>query len=361
MNNSSLNIIIFGLSITSSWGNGHATTYRSLVKGLVKKGHNIIFFERDVPWYAANRDLPEPPHGKTVLYNSIDELKKKYLGTLREADLIIAGSYVPEGVNIGNFLFESTDSVIAFYDIDTPVTLAKLKRKDYEYISPEQIKKYDIYLSFSGGPILNKIENEYESPLAKPFYCSFDPDFYYPEDLEIKWDLGYLGTYSEDRQPALNESLIKTAYNFKDGKFIIAGPNYPDEIELPGNVQRINHIPPSEHRNFYNSQKFTLNITRSDMIEAGFSPSVRLFEAAACAVPVISDYWVGLESFFEVGKEILISRSSTTTLEYLHNINEKERTMIGNAARNKVLSFHTADHRAEELENYYYEAAGLKL
>lgn len=356
---SSLNIVILGLSITSSWGNGHATTYRSIVKGLSKRGHHVTFLERDVPWYAENRDLAAPPYGKTYLYNSLKDLQDRFSGHIRSADIVIIGSYVPEGIDAAKIVFDTAGGLTAFYDIDTPVTLSKLERNDYEYISPDIIPFYNIYLSFSGGPILKKIEQEFGSPNAKPFYCSFDPDDYYEESLLLKWDLGYLGTYSKDRQPKVNELMINTSSNYTGGKFVTAGPGYPEDIKWK-NVERINHLPPGKHREFYNSQRFTLNITRDDMVKAGYSPSVRLFEAAACGTPIISDYWNGLEEFFEINEEIFIAANYNDVINHL-KMSDAERKRAGKRARTKVMELHTSKHRAAELENYYNELTAAKV
>ena len=350
-----MKFVIIGLSVTSSWGNGHATTYRALLKELRALGHDILFLEKDVPYYAGNRDMPNPEFCKLGLYKTNEELKKEYASEVAEADVVIVGSYVQQGVEVGNWAIETAKGITAYYDIDTPVTLAKLERKDYEYIDPDLISKYDLFLSFCGGPILDLLENKYGSPMAKPLYCSVDPDLYHPEDNELKWQLGYLGTYSDDRQPTLNELLIKSARDIQDACFVVAGPQYPQEIEWPENVERIDHLPPAEHRSFYNSQKYTLNVTREDMIKAGYSPSVRLFEAAACGVPIISDYWDGIETIFEPGKEILIAKTSPEVLEYFRNISEEERKQIGENARQKVLKHHTAKARAKELETYVKE------
>ena len=345
-----MNIVILGLSITSSWGNGHATTFRGLVRELVARGHEVLFLERDVPWYAANRDLPHPPWGQTRLYRNLDELKQTYARNVREADLVIVGSYVPDGVEVGAWAIETARGAVAFYDIDTPVTLAKLERGDYEYLSPDLIARYDAYLSFSGGPTLEKLERKWGSPRARAFYCSVDESAYFPQATEIKWDLGYLGTYSDDRQPPLEQLLVEPARCWENGNFCVAGPQYPAHIEWPQNVSRIEHLPPAEHREFYNAQRFTLNITRADMIRAGYSPSVRLFEAAACGVPIISDYWDGLNDFFEIGREILVAETADDALRYLRETSDEERAQIGAAARAKVLGAHTAAHRARELE-----------
>lgn len=351
----SLNITILGLSITSSWGNGHATTFRALVNELNKAGHQVTFLERDVPWYASNRDLANPPYCKTILYKDLIELKSQYAEDVRNADLVIVGSYVPEGVEVGEWVCKEAHGIKAFYDIDTPVTLAKLERGDYEYLSPELIPAYDLYLSFTGGPTLALLEEKYGSPCARALYCSVDPVLYYPEQIEKIYDIGYLGTYSDDRQPPLDRLLFDAARQWQKGKFAVAGPQYPETINWPENIQYIHHLPPAEHREFYNSQRFTLNITRADMIKAGYSPSVRLFEAAACGVPIISDYWDGLDSIFKIGEEIFVSSSGAETLAYLHDLSEADRVSAGQKARKKILSQHTAEHRAQELIHYAYE------
>jgi spore maturation protein CgeB len=350
-----LDIVILGLTITSSWGNGHATTYRGLVRELVRRGHRVLFLEHDKPWYAANRDLPTPPYGKTRLYQGVDELQDQYADEIRSADLVVVGSYVPEGVTVGRWVTTTANGVTAFYDIDTPVTLAKLARGDFEYLSPELIPAYDLYLSFTGGPMLRRLERDFGSPRALPLYCSVDPDLYYPEEHPIDYHLGYLGTYSKDRQPPLERLFIDPARAWEKGRFVVAGPQYPPEIEWPANVRRIEHLPPHEHRAFYNRQSFTLNITRADMVRAGYSPSVRLFEAAACGVPIISDWWDGLDTLFTPGEEILISRSPDDTLRHLRDTPERDRQATAHRAREKVLAHHTAAHRAAELERYVTE------
>jgi spore maturation protein CgeB len=352
MNLQPLDIVFIGLSITSSWGNGHATTYRGLVRELTERGHHVLFLERDVPWYASNRDLPHPPYGQTVLYSGLDELTSRFTPAIQKADLVVVGSYVPEGVAVGQWVTGESRGISAFYDIDTPVTLARLARGDAEYLSRDLIPRYDLYLSFTGGPLLDRLQDEYGSPCARPLYCSFDPALYFPEERELQWDLGYMGTYSDDRQPALDRLLLQPAREWDEGRFVVAGPQYPEEISWPGNVERVEHLPPGRHHDFYNAQRFTLNITRADMIAVGYAPSVRLFEAAGCATPIISDYWDGLETLFEPGTEILLAASPEDTLRHLRETTEEERRRIGDRARARVLAEHTASHRAGELERY---------
>jgi spore maturation protein CgeB len=347
-----MRFVVCGLSITSSWGNGHATTYRGLIQALAARGHDILFLERDVPWYARNRDLADPKYCRVELYSGLEELRDRFRGEVRRADAVIVGSYVPDGVAVGKWVTTTARGVTAFYDIDTPVTVAKLGRGDHEYIAPELIPRYNLYLSFTGGPLLARLQRLYGAPSAEVLYCSVDPRMYYPEALEHQWELGYLGTYSSDRQPKVDALLLEPARKWIEGRFAVAGPLYPEAIDWPPNVHKIEHLPPPAHRGFYNSQKFTLNVTRADMVRAGYSPSVRLFEAAACGAPIISDYWDGLETIFSIGEEILIARSTREVLRYVQEIQESERRAIGERARKRILRDHTAQRRAAQLETY---------
>jgi spore maturation protein CgeB len=350
-----MRIVLLGLSITSSWGNGQATNYRGLVRALSARGHDVLFLERDVPWYAAHRDLPRPPWGTTRLYGSLDELRAGYADAVRRADLVVVGSYVPEGAAVGEWVVETARGVPAFYDIDTPVTLAKLARGDHEYITPQLVRAYRLYLTFTGGPTPARIEDELGSPCARAFHCLVDPEAYPVIDAEPRWDLGYLGTYSPDRQPALARLLLEPARRNAALRCVVAGSGYPDDITWPVNVERIEHLTPAEHPRFYAAQRFTVNVTRADMVAAGWSPSVRLFEAAACAVPVISDVWAGLETFFAPGEEILVPPDADAVLRMLAGTGEHGRRAIGRRARARVLAQHTAAHRAAELEGHVLE------
>ena len=333
MNTQSLDIVILGLSITSSWGNGHATTYRSLVRQLVARGHRVLFLERDKPWYAAARDLPDPPHGETVLYRSLGELKDRFTSAVRCADLVIVGSYVPNGIQVGEWATRTATGITAFYDIDTPVTLALLQRGKNPYLSPALVRRYDLYLSFTGGPLLQRLRRKYGAAIVRPLYCAVDSEHYFPEKRSARWHLGYMGTYSSDRQAALELLLIEPARRAPKLRMVVAGPQYPESVAWPKNVRTIEHLPPAAHRKFYNEQRFTLNLTRAQMVRAGYSPSVRLFEAAACACPIISDYWEGLDEFFKLGEEILVARTPEDVREYLEGIPERDRKAIGKRAR----------------------------
>ena len=356
-----MRIVFLGLSITSSWGNGHATTYRALIRALAARGHDVLFLERDAEWYAENRDLPVPPYCTTRIYKTTAELEARFAPALRDADVVVFGSYVPDGIAVGDLVNRYATGVTAFYDIDTPVTLARLPQGRVDYIAARQIPKYDLYFSFTGGPTLDVLERTYGARLARPLYCSVDPDLYYPEpETEPRHDLGYLGTYSADRQPTLDRLMLAAARSWPEGRFVVVGPQYPDALAWPPNVERVIHLSPAHHRHFYNTLRYTLNITRRDMVEAGYSPSVRLFEAGACATPIISDTWKGLERFLIPAAEILLTRNARQTLAYLRDIPEPERRHVGLLARKRVLAAHTSAHRAMEFEQAVAEA-GVRI
>lgn len=353
-------LIFAGLSLTSSWGNGHATTYRGLIRALARRGHEVLFLERDVPWYAANRDLPEPPWCHTILYRDLADLKKRCTAAVREADAVIIGSYVPDGIAVGHWAVDQANGPVAFYDIDTPVTLARLADGTADYIDQALVREYDLYLSFTGGPTLKRLE-AMGSPRAAALYCSVDPGLHHPVSIGPAWRLGYLGTWSADRQPMLSALLLEPAARMKASHFVVAGPQYPTEIVWPANVARIEHLSPGQHAGFYCAQDFTLNITRTDMKAAGYAPSVRLFEAAAAGVAIISDPWPGLETFFHPGEQILIASSQDDVIAILETISPEKRCAIAASARSAVLARHTSDHRAGELEALLQASARQRM
>ena len=245
-----MKIVLLGLSITSSWGNGHATTYRSLLRAMAERGHEILFLEQNQPWYADNRDMPRPPFCRVEFYDNVAQLRDRHVGDVRTADCVIVGSYVARGPSVGEWVVSTAAGTTAFYDIDTPVTLTKLAVGDEEYLSAGLIPKFDLYLSFTGGPTLRKLETLYGARNAHALYCSVDPSLYFPDQRSIEWDLGYLGTYSADRQPGVQQGILKPAAATPGLRFAVAGPLYPRDIDWPANVRRIEHLAPDAHQRF---------------------------------------------------------------------------------------------------------------
>jgi spore maturation protein CgeB len=347
-----MRFVMFPLSITSSWGNGHATNYRALGAALARRGHEVAFLERNVPWYEQHRDVEHVAYGDIHLYRSLDDLDR-FADLVARADVVVVGSFVPQGVAVIRWVDRTAGGAKVFYDIDTPVTLEKLGQGDHEYLSPDVIPVFDLYLSFTGGPALDVLETRFGARRARVFYCIVDADAYAPRAVEERWDLGYLGTHSEDREAALERLLLEPARRAAHLRFCIAGPNHPDAA-WPANVERIDHLAPAMHPDFYCAQRFTLNITRAQMVDAGYSPSVRLFEAAASGIPIISDKWPGIDEVFEPESEVLLAEGADDVLGYLQ-MSQAHARRIGRAARDRVLRSHSAKKRVEQLETYLKE------
>jgi spore maturation protein CgeB len=349
-----MKIVIFGLTITSSWGNGHGTTYRALTRALAERGHHVTFFEHDVEWYASNRDLPNPRWCRVILYDDWDQVLPQVRRELRDAEVAVVGSYFPQGADVIDRVADSA-AIKAFYDIDTPITITQLRERDQtQYLRADQIPGFDIYFSFTGGPLLNTLEREFGASCAVPLYCSFDPHRYrrYPVNREYACAMSYMGTYAPDRQAKVDELLCEPARRLAGKRFVVAGPQYPREIAWPRNVDRIIHLNPCWHAQLYSSSRLTLNVTRRDMVMAGYSPSVRLFEAAACGAAIVSDNWPGLDSFFTPGEEVLLPVTSDDVMHYILEYSDRELESIGERAQARVMADHTSQQRAMEFENH---------
>jgi spore maturation protein CgeB len=349
-----MKITIFGLSITSSWGNGHATTFRALCQALHRRGHSIVFFEHNLEWYQNNRDLPHPPYCEVKVYERWDEILPMVRKELRDSDVAVVGSYFPDGIAALEEVLASNVQVKAFYDIDTPITVRHLREHGRaDYLLRSHLPELDIYFSFTGGSMLQLLEEELGAPYAVPLYCSVDPEKHreLPPESRFACDLSYMGTYAPDRQPKIEELLCAPARHLPAEKFIVAGPQYPSHIEWPENVERIMHLDPRHHAQLYSSSRITLNVTRREMVLAGHSPSVRLFEAAACAAAIASDNWPGLETFLSPGQEILLSTGSDDIVRYLESYDGAELRRIGRAARERILAGHTSEVRAQQFES----------
>ncbi|HET9099724.1 MAG TPA: glycosyltransferase [Acidobacteriaceae bacterium] len=353
-----MKIVVYGLTITSSWGNGHATTYRALLSALAGRHHRIEFIEKDVEWYRSNRDLPNPEFCSVHLYDSWESSAGALLELSEDADAIIIGSYFPDAVAATSRLLEQARCPVLFYDIDTPITLQRLRSEGVtEYLNPALIPSYAAYLSFTGGPALRELEQNFGALRAIPFFCSVDPDLYRPLPVreEFRCDLSYLGTYAKDRQPKLERLLDGAASLLPQKDFLVAGSQYPEPISWSPNVRRIIHVSPPDHPAFFSSSRFTLNLTREAMVSAGYSPSVRLFEASACGAAIVSDSWPGLDEFLTPGEEILLPTDAADVIDILEHVSDAERNRIGGRARERILAEHTAGHRAVEFERIIAE------
>lgn len=346
-----MRLVIFGLTITSSWGNGHATLWRGLVRALARHGCTVTFFERDEPYYAANRDLHEIPGAEIVLYDCWSNVRTQAAMTLRDADAAIVTSYCHDGIPAADLIHEIAHGISVFYDLDSPITLARLGAgKAIDYIGPRGLADFDLVLSYTGGQALNELQMRLGARRVAPLYGHVDPELHRPElpAPQYRADLSYLGTYAADRQQSLEALFVAPARLRPAQRFLVGGAQYPQEFPWAPNIYFVRHLPPSEHPAFFSSSRLTLNVTRRAMADMGWCPSGRLFEAAACGTAVVSDVWPGLDAFFEPGREILLANSMDDVFAAL-DLSDAEIARIANSARERTLAEHTSDNRAEEL------------
>jgi spore maturation protein CgeB len=350
-------ITVFGLTISSSWGNGHATPYRALIRALNRLGHQVHFFEKDVPYYSARRDFDSCDYCELTLYTDWDSIRDKALSAAADSDVVITASFLPEGQRINDEILELSHPLHVFYDLDTPVTLNHLRMGEVEYLGWNQISAFDLVLSFTGGNVLAELEHEYGARLVRPLYGCVDPDDYRrtPAVSEFTCDLSYMGTYSADRQSKVEELLLEPSRRQPGKQFLLAGSLYPWQWHLPENVRRIEHIAPADHARFYSSSRLTLNITRGEMAANGWCPSGRFFEAAACGTPLITDAWEGLDSFFDLHSELRVVANAEDVQQALL-MPDAELASMAAQARQRTLDEHTGMVRARQLLSYLEEA-----
>jgi spore maturation protein CgeB len=346
-----MKLVVFGLAISSSWGNGHATLWRGLIRALTKSRHAVVFFEHDVPYYAAHRDLCEIDGGRLYLYPSWEEVRAAAERELADADVGMITSFCPDANAAEMLLMNSGAAVRAFYDLDTPITLERLTRGEVvPYIGPRGLADYDVVFSYTGGPSLDALRERLGARAAVPLYGSVDPDAHQPAPPTplFRADLSYLGTYAADRQEALQRLFLDPARRRPEGRFVLGGSQYPADFPWSPNIFYMRHVAPDWHPSFYSSSRLTLNVTRGPMASSGYCPSGRLFEAAACGAPILSDAWPGLECFFEPGDEIVVAKSSDEAIAAL-DLPDDELQGVSRRARERTLAEHTAARRAADL------------
>lgn len=351
MGDNAVKIVIFGLAVSSSWGNGHATLWRGLCGALGRRGHQTVFFERDQPYYAAHRDMTDIPGVRLVLYPDWTRARQMARAEVEDADAAIVTSYCPDGVAATDLVLDRAKMSV-FYDLDTPVTLDVLNsRGAVSYIGPLGLRGFDLVLSYTGGKSLDALAERLGARRVEPLYGSVDPAVHRPvPPIErFRADLSYLGTYAEDRQPALERLFLEPAARSPEKRFLLGGSLYPEGFHWRVNIGHIEHVPPGEHSAFYCSSRLTLSVTRRAMAAMGYCPSGRLFEAAACGVPILSDSWNGMALFFEPEREILLAASPEETCAALE-LSDAELCCVARAARERTLGEHTAMHRARQLE-----------
>lgn len=348
-----MKLVVFGLSISSSWSNGHATLWRGLVRALARRGHRVVFFERDAPSYAGHRDLDgDQPGLDLIVYRDWNEALPLCRAHLADADVGLVTSRCADGAAATRELLPSRARRRVFYDLDSPITLEKVRAGErVPWLGPDGLAGFDLVLSDAGGAALTGLRDLLGARRTAPLYGSVDPARHAPcpPREHLRSHLSYLGAYAPDRQAALEALLLAPARRRPALRFLVGGAQYPADLAWAPNVRHVRHVPPAERGAFYCSSALTLSVTRRATLDGGWCPSGGLFEAAACGAVVLTDPWPGLEAFFSPGDEVLVAR---TTDEALAAVDTSQAVLsrIGRAARERALGEHTAAHRARELE-----------
>jgi len=354
MKKNKLKIAFFGSSLVSAYWNGAATYYRGIVRALHERGHQVTFYEPDAYDRQQNRDIDDPDWAKVVVYEATEEAARKCLAqAAAEADMVVKAS----GVGVFDELLErevlqlkTDDRLVVFWDVDAPATLDRVHHNPSDPFLP-LIPQYDLILTYGGGdPVVNAYQ-ALGAKLCVPIYNALDTATHFPvaPDARFACDLAFLGNRLPDREARVDAFFLKPAALQPEKKFILGGSGWGDK-PLTDNVAYLGHVYTHEHNAFNCTPKAVLNISRESMARYGFSPATRVFEAAGAGACIITDYWEGIDFFFEPGKEILVARDGAEVAAILAELTAEKAKAIGQAAYEKVLSAHTYSHRVEQLE-----------
>src|SRR5688572_6644185 len=333
--------VFLGRSITSDWGNTHAPVYRTLLRALVARGHHVLFLERLSEEFAGVHDLPAAC-GEVQFYGSIEDLRARFTRDIRTAHCVVVGSSVEEDDRIAQWVLETARGVRAFYDFDPAATLASLPA-------------FDLYLSLTGGSQLAQMASRLSTTYARPLHCSFDPAWHTPMNATKQWELGYVASDAPEERAMIDHFLLDVARQMPKRRFVVAGSLCDDNRQWPCNVRRIAPVMNTHQRGFYAQQRFALNLTPPTATSV--APRSRLFQAAACGTPIITDHWPGLDQFFEPGAEVLVAESPDDVVRHLCEVPDPVRKTLSARAPRPLLRAHTPSHRARALERYVEEVA----
>lgn len=356
--NKSLEIAFFGSSIVSAYWNGAATYYRGIVKALHKMGHHITFYEPDIYQRQEHRDIPDPEWCSVKVYEAREAVLEDLMKQAANADVIIKASGVgayDQWLEQKVVQLKNEHNLVIFWDVDAPATLERIDNDPQDPFK-SVVGQYDLILTYGGG---NPVVEAYQQIGAQgciPIYNGLDTDSHYPvaSDPKFNCDLAFLGNRLPDREQRVEEFFIEPARKLPDLEFILGGSGWDDK-PLSSNVKYLGHVYTKDHNAFNCTPRAVLNISRDSMARFGFSPATRVFEAAGAGACIITDYWEGIETFFEPGKEILVASSGKEVIQLLEDLSPEKAKEIGRAALGRVLSEHTYAHRASLLEKVFSE------
>lgn len=362
---SGLRIAFFGSSIVSAYWNGAATYYRGMVRALAACGHRITFYEPDAYGRQQHRDIADPDWARVVVYPGEGEAGVRgALADARGADLVIKAS----GVGVFDELLEAAvlemarpGALAAFWDVDAPATLERVSNDPTDPFR-SLIPRYDLVLTFGGGPPVVDAYTALGARSCTPIYNAIDPATHHPTPPEPRFTgaLGFLGNNLPDREARVEEFFLRAAAAVPEERFLLGGSGW-EHKPLPPNVDYLGHVYTRDHNAFNCTPRAVLNIGRESMARFGFSPATRVFEAAGAGACLITDAWEGIEQFLEPEREVLVAHDGAEVAEHVRSLTPARARAIGQAALARVLAEHTYDHRAAQLEALLEQTRAARL
>ncbi len=346
-----MEIAFFGSSIVSAYWNGAATYYRGIVKGLAQLGHKITFYEPDAYDRQKHRDLSDPKWVTVSVFDANEAGRRQALKAAKRSDVIVKAS----GLGIFDQELETaiaedfSGKTRIYWDVDAPATLDRVLSNPDDYFK-KLIPKYDLILTYGGGPPVVRAFFELGARECIPIYNALDPETHFPvsPDEHYSATLTFLGNRLPDREKRVTEFFLQPAARRPTEKFLLGGNGW--EIgDLSDNVKYMGHVYTKDHNVMNSSCLAVLNVNRESMAKFGYSPPTRIFEAAGAAACIISDAWYGIEQFLEPNKEVLIASDGREVDHHLDGLSRTDAKKIGQSALKRVKAEHTYDQRAAQV------------
>jgi spore maturation protein CgeB len=349
-----MHLTFFGSSLVSSYWNGAATYYRGLIRALHGLGHTITFCEPDAYDRQKNRDLAQDPHYACVIvYTTEAERDALVEQAFAESDWVIKCS----GVGVWDAELEEAvaersggRAMTAFLDVDAPATLGRIAADPADPFRLH-IPRYDHVLTYGGGPPVCAEYERWGARGCTPIYNGLDPDEHRPvEGVAAEYDLLFMGNRLPDREARVEEFFFRAAALCPEHRFLLGGEGWGWKTDMPANVTYLGHVPTARHNQVNASARLVLNIHRESMVQNGWSPATRMFEAAGAASCQVTDAWQGIEDFFAPGEEILVAAGAEEVARLVRSVDDERARRIGQAARRRALADHTYARRARQMD-----------
>lgn len=348
-----MKIAFYGSSLLSSYWNGAATYYRGILHAMAKRGHDITFYEPDAFDRQQNRDIDPPDWCRSVVYQATPEALANVLAEAGQADIVVKAN------GVGVFDRELLEGIVAraapdalkiYWDVDAAATLDEM-RGSPDHPVRAALPELDLVFTYGGGPPVVAAYEGFGAKLCVPIYNALDPDTHFPvpPDPRFACDMGFLANRLPDREARVEEFFLRAATLLPDRRFMIGGNGWHDK-GMPANVRAIGHVGTGSHNAFNCTPRTVLNVARDSMADVGFSPATRVFEAAGAAACLITDAWEGIEQFLQPDTEVLVARDGQDVADHLAALTQERAHAIGQAALTRVLSEHTYDRRAVEVD-----------